>query len=821
MSRSRSTSFSSDSQLPRNTTLAPPPDTTPPPAFIAVSAASQIITADQEFNTADFVGDEEQEDGSGTPIGALVSPNALALLNGFLDHLLFNILAVSKSTQLSSIRPAVADVLKPRLAKEVVSAADDELSDYMGGEGDEQFDFRGGQKPAGDFDLIRSWKRTRLRCMVYTRLGDMEEDEEDEHIARDGLVDTSDAPRRFSSHVDIVTPAAAIFLTSIMEHLGEQALIIAGETSRSRLSTKLSLEHDEVTESGAERGRINRLVVEDHDMEKLAMNSTLGRLWRTWRKRIRVPKLSRTLSRESFRHRGIASTLASSRKSSVATIDELPARSVTSFDTAEAHEEEVDPAAVPLPMSQHDVQEISIPGFSAELVGEVQTMQAVVAHKVRPRSLMVLPSPLTPRSPSSVESSPVVPSDPQRPKLNRHARSLSLPNNYSPPDYEENLKTPVAESSADQRPASAQQISSPTPSEERRQLETMYEHEEEPSDPPQTANTGLAISTPVATEATKESETDSPSRKRRSAAARNSMFAPSLSGASVVVEVSRPGSAQTAYPAEEAQRSAEIIEGHGTVEKPRPASAIQRPRRKASGDPARKAERDRSSPSVSTTPTTSTSERVVEERSRAQGARDSPTHVQEGPADKSSKDSNARKSVNQSWFLNNDDEDDATGTTDATAATAPAAAATATAVAAAAAPTVGQPSAEPSSLTSATTGGFSSLNTNRAAVHRVPGQPPTPSKSRRSDSLSDKRPATSGSSTSQVSSKLKGMVGRSPQGEAASSHDRNSSEASGQSSEQHSPGLEQLIKSDETIHYTLTPKNMRDMEVSVSVSHIY
>lgn len=809
MSRSRSTSFSSDSQFPRNTTLAPPPDTTPPPAFIAAPAASQIITADQEFNTVDFVGDEEQEDGS----GALVSPDALVLLNNFLDHLLFNILAVSKSTQLSSIRPAVADVLKPRLAKEVVSAADDELSDYMGGEGDEQFDFRGGQKPAGDFDLIRSWKRTRLRCMVYTRLGDMEEDEEDEYIARDGLVDTSDSPRRFASHVDIVTPAAAIFLTSIIEHLGEQALIIAGETSRSRLSTKLNLEHDEVTESGAERGRINRLVVEGHDMEKLAMNSTLGRLWRTWRKRTRAPKLSRTLSRESFRHRGIASTLASSRKSSVATIDELPARSVTSFDTAEAHEEEVDPAAVPLPISQHDVQEISIPGFSAELVGEIRTMEAVVAHKVRPRSLMVLPSPLTPRSPSSVESSPVVPSDPQRSKLNRHARSQSLPNNYSPPDYEEDLKTPVAESSADQRPASAQQISSPTPSEERRQLETMYE-QEEPSDPAQTANTGLAISTPVATEATKESEADSPSRKRRSAAARNSMFAPSLSGASVVVEVSRPGSAQTAYPAEEAQRNAETIEGHGTVEKPRPASAIQRPRRKASGDPARKAERDRSSPSVSATNTTSTSERVVEERSRAQGARDSPTHVQKGPADKLSKDSNARKSVNQSWFLNNDDEDDATAATAPAAATATAATATAVA-AAAAAPTVGQPSAEPSSLTSAT-GGLPSLTTNRAAVHRVPGQPPTPSKSRRSDSLSDKRPVTSGSSTSQVSSKLKDMVGRSPQGEAAPPHGRNSSEASGQSSGQHSPGLEQLIKSDETIHYTLTPKNMRDMEVSES-----
>lgn len=739
----------------------------------------------------DFTGDE-QEESSGSPIGALVSPDALALLNGFLDHLLFNILAVSKSTQLSSIRPAVADVLKPRLAREVVSAADDELSDYMGGEGDEQFDFHGGQKPAGDFDLVRSWKRTRLRCMVYTRLGDMEEDEEDEYIAREGLAETSNVPRRFASHVDIVTPAAAIFLTSIIEHLGEQALIIAGETSRSRLSTKLSLEHDEITESGAERGRMNRLVVEDHDMEKLAMNATLGRLWRTWRKRTRAPGLSRTLSRESFRHRGIASTLASSRKSSVATIDELPARSVTSFDTAEAHDEEIDPAVVPLPMSQHDIQEILIPGFSAEPVGEIQAMEAVIAHKVRPRSLMVLSSPLTPRSLSSAASSPGVPSESQRFKLSRRARSQSLPNNYFPSD-DEDSSTPIAESSDDQRPVAAQDMPSPTPSEERRHLETMYEQEEEPSD---AAQTGLAISTPVAMEATKGFETDSPSQKRASAANRHSVFAPSLSGASVVVEVSRPGSAQTAYPSEEAQRDAEIIEGQGTVEKPRPAAAIQRPRRKASGDPAKKAERQQSSPSVSTT-TTSTSERVVEERSQKKGVRDSPIRGQKASDDRSSKISNEQKSADQTWFLNNDDDDDANAT---------------------AAPVTGQPSAEPSSVNSAT-GGLPSLAADRAAVHRVPGQPPAPSKSRRSDSLSDKRPVTSGSSTSQVSSKLKGMIGRTPQGDATPPHARNSSEASGPSGEQHSSGLEQLIKSDETIHYTLTPKSMREMEVSVC--HIY
>lgn len=830
VSRSRSTSFSSDSQFSRVSILVPP-STAPPPVYIAPSAASQIITADQEFNTVDFVGDEHEDVSNGSA-GALVTPDALGLLNGFLDHLLFNILAVAKSTQLANIRPAVADVLKPRLAREVVAAADYELSDYMGGEGDEQFDFRGGQKPTGEFDLVRSWKRTRLRCMVYTRLGDMEEDEEDEYISRDGLADTENAPRRFSSHVDIVTPAAAIFLTSIIEHLGEQALVIAGETSRSRLSSKLSQEHDEVTESGTERGRINRLIVEDYDMEKLAMNATLGRLWRTWRQRIRSPRLSHTLSRESFRHpRGIASALASSRKSSVGTIDEFPARSVTSFDTAEAHEEEqegereVDPKAVPLPMSRFDIQEILIPGFVGEPVGDIQTMEAVVAHKVRPRSLMVLPSPLSPRAPSSVESSPVIPSETRHLfKTTSHARSQSMPTHYTPPEaVSDEDRTPVAETKEEEHEQQLQeqveqlaQASSPTASEKRRRLETMYEQEEEPAEfvDAQTglgdAQSGLAISTPDATssaaeaaEATREVDDESLSEKRKSDAARRSMFAPSLSGASVVVEVSRPGSAQTAYLAEETQRErdAEIIEGQGMAEKPRPGSAIQRPRRKASGDPKK---------ASGSSSTTTNEQRAVEDRSPKQGAQ-----APNIPDDAPSKITEARKSANQTWFLHHDDdeEEEARDAAPATSGSSSAAvAAAAVAAGATATATTATAAAVAESSSAASQEAAQSPTVERAAVQRIPSQPPTPSKSsHRSESLSEKRPVTSGSGTSQSSlSKLKDIIARTPQDETA--HVRGSSEASAHSSGENSPALEQLIRSEETIHYTLTPKNMRDME---------
>ncbi|OJJ40414.1 hypothetical protein ASPWEDRAFT_166484 [Aspergillus wentii DTO 134E9] len=822
VARSRSTSMSSDSQLPRSNLFAPPP-VNPPPAFIASSAASQIITADQEFNTADFVAEDE----SGTGASALVTPAALGLLNGFLDHLLFNILAASKSTQLTSIRPAVAEVLKPRLAKEVVSAADDELSEYMGGAEDEQYDFRGGREPAGEFDLLRSWKLTRLRCMVYTRLGDMEEDDEDEYIAQDGLVDREGAPRRFTSHEGNITPAAAIFLTSIIEHLGEQGLVIAGETARSRLATRLGVEHDEVTESGAERGSMNRLVVEDHDMEKLALNATLGRLWRTWRKRLRALTLSRTVSRESFMRRNITNpTLAGSRKSSIVTIDEMQPHSIESQATGP---KELDPASIPLPMSEHDVKEIEIPGFHADIDGEIQTMQAVVAHKVRPRSLMVLCSPSTssPRSPSSMTSSPVTPIQIGK---TRHARSRSLPNASS-----DAPSAPEGENTLAQ--------ASPTPSEERRRLETMYEHEE----PVEPTEFKMAVASKSQQgEVTTEEGVSSVAEQKRSRDLEAPITSPQTDASSLEVATSQISSAQTSAEGmsdRQQEDSEEIFEGRGMCEKaPKPVS-IQRPKRKSSRDPSRREDRSISS-SVASEPAVQT---VAEDRPPTQGGGDSP------PVQHAVSDNNAPKEPSESvassttspapqTFLANDDDDDDDDNDSVAVASKPVQ--DLAGISEPGRPASGEsgrsersrtrPKPSPLSLTTSSLHGqgrssptVTTPGTERAAVQRLSSRPSTSmasstySRSRRSDSFSsarEKRPVTAGSTTSQVSHKLKGLISR-PQGDSGSTRVRSSSETSrasadsGESAYADRSGLDKLIRSDETIHFTLTPRSMREMEI--------
>ncbi|KAL4733596.1 hypothetical protein BDV11DRAFT_199783 [Aspergillus similis] len=766
-SRSRSASVSSDSQL--SLIHLAPPSVNPPASFIARASASQIITSDQEFNAADFVADEDDDS------GALVTPEALSALNGFLDHLLLNILAAAKSTQLAAIRPAVADVLKPRLANLVVSVADEELSEYLGDEEDEQSEFRGGQTPEGEFDLIRTWKLTRLRCMVYTRLGDLEEDDEEEYIAQDGLVDEEGAPRRFTNHIGNITPAAAIFLTSIIEHIGEQALIIAGETARSRLSPKLVVECDENEDGvGKERGSMNRLIVEELDVEKLALNPTLGRLWRTWRKRTRTPNLSRLASRDSLRRRGtVAGTIGmNSRKSSFSvTEDPLSPPLEEPQSESQPAEPEIDPVSIPLPMGKNDVEEIENEDFPDFDTAEIRTMQAVVAHKVRPQSLMVLTL-QSPKSPSSLTGSPITPiSARSAPPLSRHSRSRSLPSPTCPSEAPEvDPAYPVP-----RRP-------SPAASEDRRRLDTMYEHEEREEAETVKEDKGrrlAGLTTEPKPELTPPSDTP------------DDVADNVVQGAIASAEDARSPAAGTESPSTELKT--EVIEGQGTVQK---SSSVQRPKRNPSKD-ATLDNDGQATPALSSD---------VESLSKKQ-SEEVPTPVPLTEPSASLPPTSAREvrpsldSVRGSRPASNSSDSVHSSFSRAQ-----------------------RPSAlnlRSGSQRSATSSVSSSV-TERAAVQRIPARPstsaassPHPSivpKARRSGSFSsnrDKRPMTAGSTTSQ---KLKGLINRTE--EPNPRRDSEGSRVSDGTKNSHDDksNLEELIRSDETLHFTLTPRSVREMD---------
>lgn len=303
------------------TTLAAPPSVSPEPAYIAASAASQIITSDHQTQTDDWF---EEGAEKGDPEKATVSPASLTLINAFLDQLLFSFLASARSTSIAALRPAVSEVLKPRLAKEAINGADQELEEFLGGGDEEELSaFHNGLEPRGPWDLHLVWSRTRLRCMVYTRLGDMEEEDEEAFVEHERAEAGDEGLRRLSRDLGIVSPAAAIFLTSILEFIGEQVLIIAGEAAYARQEARTLKELGDTASGSSD---VLRVVIENSDMEKLAFNTTFGRLWRSWRKRVRTPSMlgARTRSREFGRGKGSLSPTGSqaSRKASISEADE-------------------------------------------------------------------------------------------------------------------------------------------------------------------------------------------------------------------------------------------------------------------------------------------------------------------------------------------------------------------------------------------------------------------------------------------------------------------------------------------------------------------
>ncbi|KAL8993747.1 MAG: hypothetical protein Q9169_006113 [Polycauliona sp. 2 TL-2023] len=338
----RSSSISNDRTSLSVVSMACPPPIEPDPAYIAASSASQIVTGDQEPGTTN----------------ALVAHNALLLLNAFLDQLLYSILAASRSTSIVALRPAVTEVLKPRLAKEAITSADEELQSFDG-DNDELSAFHQELESRAGWDLNRIWRRTRLRCMVYTHLGDLEEQDEKIWLQRETDGQETDGQHRLSHDLGVVSPAAAIFLTSILEYIAEQALLFAAEAAYTRFEAQLRQEsHDP-----ADPADLQRLSVEVVDIEKLAVNTTFGRIWRSWKKRVRSPSMAKQRrSSHDYLLRPESSGFASdarSREPSVGEeVDQIQDARPTpaAADTSESVQEAA--AAIPLPNTTYDAREI-------------------------------------------------------------------------------------------------------------------------------------------------------------------------------------------------------------------------------------------------------------------------------------------------------------------------------------------------------------------------------------------------------------------------------------------------------------------------------
>ncbi|KAK4190708.1 hypothetical protein QBC35DRAFT_489529 [Podospora australis] len=450
-SRSRAQSISSDRPSTiAHSLMSPPLTVSPEPGFIAASAASQIVTNDYDSHAESWY-DQHGIEPPGEP--ATVSPAALQLVNSFLDQLLFNFLCVSHSTALSALRPAVSEVLKPKLAKDAINQADEELREYLGGDDEDPSEAKDqtASSPA-DWDVELVWKRIRLRVMVYSSLGDMEEGEEDYYMEQGHLGTELDG--RLS---EAVSPAVAIFLTSILEFMGEQALIVAGQAAYHRMRVKYDKDLKEGLRSPT--GIADKIIVEELDMERVALDRTLGRLWRSWKKKIRSPGpgtmerlLARSFSGDSMRGAGHLRSSSSTAELMVpATVPEPEADVEVEQETKVSEEQAQQQreqhfiedlmiaASTPLPLGPNDVEEIEVPGLARnvddeEFEGDWEILPA------RPKSMVVLPwrgAPLALLTPTQ--------SRPQTPTATAttRKRSSSLPTPATTPFLSPTRATPV------------------------------------------------------------------------------------------------------------------------------------------------------------------------------------------------------------------------------------------------------------------------------------------------------------------------------------------------------------------------------------------
>ncbi|KAK9325042.1 hypothetical protein V1517DRAFT_3683 [Lipomyces orientalis] len=210
------------------------------------------------------------------------TPAALATLNAFLDHLVLVLLSRAKCSLIDSLRNAVKQIFKNQLADDAIAEGEAELRTYIRTP-EEEYALLGTHAPMSTdsaFDTELAWRMARVRCMVYSSLGNVEE--------ADVLECTPEQPSLFSTGdsldtPDLISPIATIFLTAILEFVAEHALLVAGRAVLSRYL---------VASASRPHMATGVLLLEEIDIDKLALDPQVGKVWRQWKKRSRELTLS-------------------------------------------------------------------------------------------------------------------------------------------------------------------------------------------------------------------------------------------------------------------------------------------------------------------------------------------------------------------------------------------------------------------------------------------------------------------------------------------------------------------------------------------------
>ena len=220
----------------------------------------------------------------------VITAAGLRTVNLFLDYILHEFLARAKSGSLHRLREAVGMVIRTTLGTAAMVQAEEDLADFLAENGDDNGFYEDmdsddevhGQPDAG-WNLEKVWLRARTKCMIYSTLGDKDEQDFPEEEEDEEDYELPASKRKVSG-------VGAVYLTAILEFIGEQCLLVAARTAYRRVAASI---HDvnSITEP-------IEMVVEDADVKRgIAEESLTTRLWRKWK---RSEKILSSVSSSSF-----------------------------------------------------------------------------------------------------------------------------------------------------------------------------------------------------------------------------------------------------------------------------------------------------------------------------------------------------------------------------------------------------------------------------------------------------------------------------------------------------------------------------------------
>jgi len=251
----------------------------PDPSYISPPAATAVVRSyPPPEQTRNIISKE-----------IVINPTGLRTVNRFLDYILHEFLARAKSGSLHRLREAVGLVIRTTLGTAAMVQAEEDLADFLAENGDDSGfydemdsdDEVHGQHDAG-WNLEKVWLRARTKCMVYSTLGDKDEQDFPDEEEEEEDYELPASKRKISG-------VGAVYLTAILEFIGEQCLLVAARTAYRRVAASV---HD-----------VNsiidpiQMVVEDADVKRgIAEESLTTRLWRKWK---RSEKILSTMSSSS------------------------------------------------------------------------------------------------------------------------------------------------------------------------------------------------------------------------------------------------------------------------------------------------------------------------------------------------------------------------------------------------------------------------------------------------------------------------------------------------------------------------------------------